>query len=130
MKRTIALLLCLCLLLVGCGAKKTETISLVAGVQGQYGEPFTINKGTEFEENYFIYRVPAGTYTVTNVGEYISQFNVYGETVYTTDDGWEELSDVYYVKALKPGEADTVTIEDGQIIEIHEPGEFDLSKVE
>lgn len=130
MKRTIALLLCLCLLLVGCGAKKTETISLVAGVQGQYGEPFTINKGTEFEENYFIYRVPAGTYTVTNVGEYISQFNVYGETVYTTDDGWEELSDVYYVEALKPGEADTVTIEDGQIIEIHEPGEFDLSKVE
>lgn len=109
--------------------KKAETISLVAGVQGQYGDPFTINKGTEFEENYFIYRVPAGTYTVTNVGKYLNQFTVLGETVYTTDAGWEELSDVYYAKALKPGEADTVTIEDGQIIEIHEPGEFELAKV-
>lgn len=130
MKRFGALLLCLFLLLAGCGSKKVETISLVAGVQGQYGEPFTINKGTDFEENYFIYRVPTGTYTVTNVGKYLNQFNVCGETVYTTDDGWEELSDVYYVKALKPGESDTVKIEDGQIIEIHEPGEFELSKVE
>lgn len=129
MKRIGVLLLCLCLLLAGCGAKKVETISLVAGVQGQYGEPFTINKGTEFEENYFIYRVPAGAYTVTNVGKYLNQFTVLGETVYTTDAGWEELSDVYYAKALKPGESDTVTIEDGQIIEIHEPGEFELEKV-
>lgn len=130
MKRITALLLCLCLLLAGCGSKKSETISLVAGVQGQYGELFTINKGTEFEENYFIYRVPAGTYTVKNAGKYLNQFTVCGDTVYTTDAGWEELSDVYYVKALKPGETDTVTIEDGQIIEIHEPGEYELTKSE
>lgn len=107
-----------------------KTIKLVAGEKGQYGEPFTINKGTEFEENYFVYRVPAGTYLVTNVGKYMGQFDVMGDTVYITDAGWEELSDVYYVKALKAGESDTVTIEDGQIIEIHEPSQFELTRVD
>lgn len=124
MKKVIAIIFCLCIILAGCSAKP---ITLVAGVQGQYGEPFTINAGTEFEENYYIYRIPAGTYTVKNVGEYLNQFNVVGETVHITDAGWEELSDIYYVKALKAGESDTVTIEDGQVIEIHEPGKFELT---
>lgn len=103
------------------------TITLIAGEQGEYGEMFTINADTEFEENYYIYRVPAGTYTVTLTGKYMDQFNVYGETVYVTEDGWEELSDVFYVKLFQPGESDTVTIEDGQIIEIHGNGIWELT---
>lgn len=106
------------------------TFDLIAGEAGEYGELFTINKDTEFEETYYIYRIPTGTYTVTNIGEYMNQFNVYGETVYVTEYGWEELSDVYYVKALDVGESDTFTFEDGQIIEIHEPGKFTLVKTD
>lgn len=106
------------------------SIELVAGEPGEYGELFTINKDTEFEETYYIYRIPSGNYKVTNTGEYMNQFNVYGDTVYVTDAGWEELSDVVYVKSLDVGESDTFTIEDGQIVEIHEPGRFLLEKAD
>lgn len=102
-------------------------ITLIADEQGEYGELFTLNAGTEFEETYYIYRVPTGTYTVTLTGKYMDQFNVYGETVYITESGYEELSDVYYVKLFQPGESDTVTIEDGQIIEIHGNGVWELT---
>ena len=125
MKKTVVFVLSMLLLLAGCGSSKT-VITLQADQKGEYGEMFTINKDTEFEESYFIYRVPAGTYTVTNTGKYMDQFNVLGETVYITEEGWEELSDVVYVKSFKPGESDTVTIEEGQIIEIHGNGVWKL----
>ena len=105
------------------------TIELVAGEKGEYGELITINKDTEFEETYYIYRVPAGTYNVTNTGNYMGQFNVHGETVYITEDGWEEFSDVVYVKLLDVGQSDTVEIGEGQIIEIHEPDQYTLVPV-
>ena len=106
-----------------------SSIELVAGEEGEYGELFTINKGTEFEETYYIYRIPAATYTVTNTGDYMGQFSVYGETVYITEEGWEELSDVFYAIRLDVGESDTVEIGEGQIIEIHEPDQFTLVPV-
>ena len=109
-------------------APAAESFELIAGEPGEYGELFTINKDTEFEETYYIYRIPAGSYTVTNSGEYMDQFNVMGETVTVTEEGYEEFSDVVYVKALAAGESDTFTIADGQIIEIHEPGRFLLEK--
>lgn len=104
------------------------SFELIAGEPGEYGELFTINKDTEFEETYYIFRIPAGTYTVTNIGEYMDQFNVYGDTIHVTDAGWEEFSDIFYVKVLDVGKSDTFTIEEGQIIEIHEPGKFLLEK--
>lgn len=108
---------------------KNPSFSIIAGEQGEYGELITLNKDTEFEETYYVYRIPAGTYTVTNAGEYPSQFNVYGDTICKTEEGWDELSDSYYVKVLEVGGSDTVTISDGQIIEIHEPGHFKLEKI-
>lgn len=102
------------------------SFGLVAGEQGEYGELFTINKDTEFEETYYIYHIPAGTYTVTNIGEYRTQFNVCCDGIRVTEEGWEEPSDVPYVKALDVGETDIFTIEDGQYIEIHEPTKLDF----
>lgn len=144
MKKTIALFLVLLFAigLVACGntadndddnqeagqAEESLSFELIAGEAGEYGELFTINKGTEFEETYYIYRIPTGTYTVTNSGEYMNQFNVYGDTVQVNADGWEELSDVFYTKLLDVGESDTFTIEEGQIVEIIEPGQFLLEK--
>ena len=109
---------------------KEERLSfeLIAGEPGEYGELFTINKDTEFEETYYIYHVPVGTYTVTNSGEYMSQFNVYSDEIHVTEEGWEEPAEVFYVKLLKVDESDSVTIEEGQYIEIHEPANFTLEK--
>lgn len=144
MKKIIALFLVLLFAigLVACGntadndddsqdagqSEESLSFELIAGEAGEYGELFTINKGTEFEETYYIYRIPTGTYTVTNSGEYMNQFNVYGDTVQVNADGWEELSDVFYTKLLDVGESDTFTIEEGQIVEIIEPGQFLLEK--
>lgn len=105
------------------------TIDLVAGEAGSYGELFTINKGTEFEETYYIYHIPAGTYTVTNTGEYMNQFNVYSDEITVNDAGWEEPAAVVYVKSLDVGVSDTFTITDGQFIEIHEPAKFTLEMI-
>ena len=102
----------------------TLSFELVAGEEGEYGELFTMNKGTEFEETYYIYHVPSGTYTVTNTGEYMNQFNVYSDEITVNDAGWEEVAEVFYAEVLDVGASDAVTIEDGQFIEIHEPGKF------
>lgn len=110
--------------------KEVLSFELIAGEAGEYGELFTINKDTEFEETYYIYRIPVGAYIVTNSGEYMNQFSVYGDTVYVTDAGREELSDVVYVKTLDVGESDTFTFEENQIIEINEPGKFTLEAVD
>lgn len=107
----------------------TLSIELIAGEPGEYGELFTINKDTEFEETYYIYRIPSGTYTVTNSGEYMNQFNVYSGEVHVTEDGWEEFTEAIYVKALDVGQSDTFTITDGQCIEIHEPAKFTIELV-
>lgn len=109
-------------------SEETVSFELIAGEAGEYGELFTINKDTEFEETYYIYHIPAGTYTVTNAGEYLNQITVCSDEVYVTDAGWEEHVEVPYAKALKAGESDTFTIEDGQHIEIHEPAHFTLDK--
>ena len=106
------------------------SIELIAGEPGEYGELFTINKDTEFEETYYVYRIPAGTYTVTNTGEYMNQFNVYSGEVHVNEDGWEEFTEAAYVKAMDVGQSDTFTIADGQCIEIHEPAKFTLELVD
>lgn len=106
-----------------------EVITIVTGEQGEYGEEFTLNAGTEFEETYFVYRIPAGIYTATNIGENMDQLSVYGDTVYTTEEGWEELSDVGGVLLLDVGEGGEVSISEGQIIELHGVGKWTLEKI-
>ncbi len=105
---------------------KSIEIVLVAGEIGDYGTEVIINEDTEFEECVCQYRVPAGTYTVTNKGEYMNQFNIYSIETHITEDGWEEPAEVFFVKLIDVGESKTVTIEDGQYIEIHEPAVFSL----
>lgn len=143
-KKLVILALACAFVIIGAGGNLDETeesadlpmptvsanaITIVAGEQGDYGELLTLNAGTEFEENYFVYRLPAGTYKATNVGAYMDQISVYGETVYTTAEGWEELSDTGDIKVLDPNASDTITIAEGQIIEIHEPGKWMLEKM-
>lgn len=108
---------------------ETESIVLIAGEAGEYGEMFTMNKGTEFEENYYIYRIPAGTYEVTNTGEYMSQINVYSTETKVNENGWEEPAKTNCVALLDVGKSETIVVPDGYYIEIQEPSRFTLVKI-
>ncbi len=104
-------------------------IELVAGEQGEYGKMVSYNKGTEFEENFYAYFVPAGTYKVTNTGKYMNQINVYSDKTQITEEGWEEPAEVGMVKLLDVGKSDTITVKEGQHIDIGaENGYFKLEK--
>ena len=103
----------------------TLSFELVAGEEGEYGELFTMSEDTEFEETFYIYHVPSGTYTVTNTGEYMSQFSVYSDEIQKNEEtGFDEYTEVFYAERFDVGASDTVTIGDGQFIEIHEPSKF------
>lgn len=96
------------------------TIDLVAGKENEYSKSRTWNAGTEYEETQLVYYVPAGTYEVTNAGEYPTQVNVY-EGVAVTDEGWEEPANVGDVITLKVGETGQITVPEGYYVDIAEP---------
>ena len=110
--------------IVGTEQEGKLVFELVAGEQGEYGKMITYNEGTEFEENFYAFYVPAGTYTVTNVGEYMSQINVYSDEIQKTEEGWDEPAEAFFVKLLDVNKSETVTIEEGQHVEIAEPANF------
>ena len=107
---------------------ETLVFELIAGEQGDYGKMITYNKGTEFEENFYAYYVPAGVYRVTNVGKYMSQINVYSDELSKTEEGWEEPAEVFSVKLLDVSKSDYIEVKEGQHIEIAEPSNFKLEK--
>ncbi len=105
---------------------KSLKFVLTAGEAGEYGKLITYNKGTEFEETFYAFYVPEGTYTVTNTGKYMSQINVYSNETRITEEGWEETSEAFDVKLLDVGKSDTITVGVGQHIEIAEPSVFEF----
>lgn len=108
--------------------EEKSVIELVAGEQGEYGTLITFNKGTEFEQTVIAYHIPAGEYTVTNIGEYMNQFNIYSDETHITDEGWEEPAEGIFVKLMDVGATEEFTIKDGQYIKIVEPGKFRIEQ--
>lgn len=100
---------------------------LTAGEAGEYGKLITYNKGTEFEETFYAFYIPEGTYTVTNKGEYMGQVNVYSDETHITEEGQEE-AESFGVKLLDVGNSDTITVGAGQHIEIAEPSVFEFEE--
>lgn len=102
-------------------AAETLSFELVAGEQGDYGKMITYNKGTEFEESFYAYYVPYGTYKITNIGDYMTQVNVYSDEIVVNDAGWEETADADGVKLIDVNASEEMTIPKGFHIEINEP---------
>ena len=125
-KWIIAAVVVLVVLIGGFGGSDDSSFTLIAGEAGEYGQLITYNKGTEFEETFYAYYIPEGTYTVTNTGEYMNQISVYSNETVITEAGWEEAESTGDVKLLDVGESDTITVEEDQHIEIMEPAEFEL----
>lgn len=98
---------------------------LVAGEQGDYGKMISYNKDTEFEENFYAYYIPYGSYKITNVGDYMTQVNVYSDETVITDAGWEEVADGS-VKLIDVNASEEMTVPKGYHIEINEPSHISL----
>lgn len=99
---------------------------LIAGEQGDYGKIITYNKDTEFEENFYAYYVPYGTYKITNIGDYMTQVNVYSDETVITDAGWEEVANAYSAKLIDVDASEEMTVPKGYHIEINEPTHISL----
>ena len=147
MKKVFSILLCVALLmsLTACmsdtsttdddsSASTTTTATqvqkpsfeLVAGELGEYGSMITLNKGTSSPSTRCVYHIPAGTYKVTNIGQYMSQINVYSDKTHKNEEGWEEPAETFYVKLLDVNASDSFSIKEGQYIYIAEPSRFKL----
>lgn len=98
---------------------------LVTGERGDYGKEKIYNEGTEFEDKRIAYYVPYGSYKITNVGDYMTQVNVYSDETVITDAGWEEVADVDSVKLIDIDASEEMTVPKGYHIEI--TGSFHIS---
>jgi len=122
----LTLFLIFCIALCGCGNSSKDSklsFTLVAGEMGKYGKMITFNEGTEFELQRCAYYIPAGTYTVTNKGEYMSQVNVYSNEINITEEGWEEPA-TGEAQLIDVGKCATITISENQYVYITEPSTF------
>ena len=67
-----------------------KSILIVSGRENEYAQSLTLNAKTEFEYTYMGYFLPAGTYKVTNQGEFPTQITIYINEKQKVD-GWEEF---------------------------------------
>lgn len=109
--------------------ENSYVITLIAGKQGEYGKMISRNKNTEFENNQMAYFVPYGTYKITNVGEYMTQVNVYSDETVINEDGWEEIADSVCNDVLQVGESLTAIVPENYHIEIGEPTQITLERI-
>ncbi len=106
----------------GSSPVKTESNSfcITEGESGEYGFKLTLNKDTEFEEAKYYYHIPAGEYTITNVGDSRAQVSVLSDEVVKNDAGWEEFAEAYDCVAFDANEQGIIHVGDNQCIEITE----------
>ena len=97
-----------------------SSFELIAGEQGEYGQEVTMSEGTDLEEKFFAYYVPAGTYEVKNLDSHRTQVNVY-EGFQRNDTGYDEYTDTGDIILLEPDETGMLSVPEGWFIEIHEP---------
>ncbi len=95
-------------------------IELIAGETGEYGKELVLNEGTEFEDKTIGYFVPSGMYEVKNIGDHMTQVNVYKNEKKTTEEGWEEWADTN-VELLDVNETKEMKVEEGYFFNIDEP---------
>ena len=95
----------------------TEPLTFVL-TAGEYGKLITYNKGSEFEESFYAYYIPEGSYTVTNKGKYMRQVSVYSNETHIKEDGWQEA------ESFDVSNSDTISVGADQHILIAEPSVF------
>ena len=107
-------------------AGNANAIDLVAGEKGEYGRELVMSEGTDMQENLVVYYVPAGTYTVKNLGDRPAQVSVYAGTR-KGDNGYDEYTETGDVVQLGAGDTAEITVPDGWFVEIQEPAHISLT---
>lgn len=102
--------------------------TLTAGEVGEYGKELVYNSGTEFEEHLIAYYIPEGTYTITNIGDYMTQVNVYSDEI-KIEDGWEYPVDGN-AELLDVQQSTEITVPAGYHIEIGEPSIIKMEQIQ
>ncbi len=105
-----------------------EVITLTAGELGDYGKETVMNEGTDMPEELIVYYIPAGDYTVKNVGEYPTQVNVYEGFARDESTGYDDYTNGNSTPMIEVGETADINVPDGWFIEIHEPTVIELEK--
>lgn len=105
---------------------EADVITLTAGEMGDYGKEIVMNEGTDMEENLIVYYVPAGEYTVKNVGEFRTQVSVYEGFARDESTGYDDYTNVGDTPSIDVNETADITVPDGWFIEIHEPCVIEL----
>lgn len=109
-------------------AEETLSFELKAGEPGEYGKEYIYNEGTEFEDKNYVYFVPYGTYKITNIGDYMTQVNVYSDEKRITEEGWEEPAGTE-CKLIDVGETIEMTVYKDYHIDINEPTYISLEQI-
>ena len=109
------------------GEVESDSIELVAGELGEYGKSVVMSAGTDCEEELIVYYVPAGTYTVKNLGDYRTQITVYEGFAKNTETGYDEYTNTGDIVLLNADESGEIEVPDGWFIEIQEPAHISLT---
>lgn len=107
--------------------KENVVIELIAGEQGDYGKMITMSEGTDMEESFYVYYVPAGAYEIVNNGEYMTQISVYEGFAKNEETGYDEYTDAGDIILLDAGKEALIEITEGWFIEIQEPARVSLT---
>lgn len=99
------------------------SFEIVNGQSGEYAKSRTVNKGTEFEETFYEYHIPVGTYTVTNKSSKSAcQISICSND-YTKVDGWDEPKEIFGTAVVFANESSTITVEEGQHLNLSDGSE-------
>lgn len=110
----------------GSAEGETNAIELVAGELGEYGKNVIMNAGTDCEEELVVYYVPAGSYTVKNLGEHRTGVFVYEGFAKNEETGYDEYTNTGDILQLDVDGTGEIEVPEGWFIEIHEPTHISL----
>ncbi len=98
---------------------ETASIELIDGELGDYGKEIIMSEGTDLEEHLIVYYVPAGKYTVKNLGSNPTQVSVYEGFAKNNETGYDEYTNAGDIVVLAVDGEDEIEVPDGWFIEIH-----------
>ena len=106
-------------------------ISINTDEAGEYGKELILNAGTETENKFIGYFLPAGTYNVSVFIGSTAQISVY-KAEKEIVDGWEEfpIGGSQPVVLLSAEDKKTITVSDGEFVKISGSGVFTFVGVE
>ncbi len=96
-----------------------ESIVIVGGEENDFCLDMTLNANTEFEYTYKGYFLPAGSYKVTNQGEYPVQVTIYINEKQKVE-GWEEFKtpEEKFPLLIFAGDTKELVLDEGEFVKI------------